>query len=137
MKIDTSKHKQYVFMMDSAKFNEWKQGNSFIRRSEEFDEYVNSLENTISKQLIIETEYGKEKIDEFNVDVIKSMFEDDYADKEIKAYYRGEYAAYLKFNDGMYVTYDEFVKMLHYYGTDAYYHFIPKSTKVLIIYMIK
>jgi len=137
MKIDLSKHKQTICIVDLAKFNEWKHGDCYAKKCEDFDEYVNSIENTISKQTSLEFIYSQNDADNYNIEVIKNMFDDDYAHKEISMYNRNEYSAQLKYNDGMYITYDEFIKALHYYGTEPYYHMLTKSGKILIIYTIK
>lgn len=137
MKIDLSKHKQTVCLADLDKFKDWKEGKCFAKKTDDFDEYSNIIENTISKQTSLEFNYDKDIVEPHNIEIIKNMFDDEYAHKEIIMYNRDEYSPQSKYNDGMYITYKEFVKAIHYYGTDAYYHELKDLNKVLIIYLIK
>ena len=137
MRIDPSKHKQTICIMNAKQFDEWKNGKLLIRKTDGFDQCVNQLENTVSYQISFDVETDANAAKSFNEEVIRSMFETEYAERKIKEYNRGEYAANLKYNDGMYVTYEEFVKTLHHYGTEAYAHKLSKTNEVLLIYFIK
>ena len=137
MNLDLYKHKQYVIVLDAKDFENWKSGKCLARQIDAFDRTENIIDNTVSRQLDFAFEDSKAKADEFNIKQIYDMFEDETADKITKEYKRGEYGAHTKYNDRMFITYEEFQKGLNHYGTQAYVHTLDDVNKTLIIYTIK
>lgn len=137
MKLDLYKHKQFVIVIPKDDYDSWKEGKCLARKVDDFDRVDNILDDTISKQLSFEFETNQDTINKFNIGQIYDMFEDETADKIVKEYHRNEYGAHIKYNDGMYVTYDEFIKGLKHYGVEPYVHQLLDDNKVLLIYVIK
>ena len=81
MRIDPSKHKQTICIMNAKQFDEWKHGKLLVRKKNSFDECINQLENTVSYQISFDAETDANAAKSFNEEVIRSMFETEYAER--------------------------------------------------------